>query len=57
MITVQKAIEALKTLPEAWTLHMDSVANICISNERNQIVGTFDVATGEIDRWDDSISP
>lgn len=56
MTTVKALIATLQTLPESWTLHMDSVGNVCISNDQNRIVGLLDIATGEIDRFEDDIS-
>jgi len=57
MTTVQKMIEVLQTLPPQWNLHMDSVGHVCISDDAQRIVGYLDIATGEIERWDDSVSP
>lgn len=57
MTTVKQLIEALQTLPETWMVHMDSVGHVCISNERKQVAAVVDIATAEIDRFDDAESP
>ncbi len=57
MTIVKNLIAALQTLPESWTVHQDNIGHFCISDDAKRIVGFLDIATGEIDRWDDSESP